>query len=154
MTAMMTTDPGPEIFPTVQPSALSGTVRLRVDKWLWTARLFLTRALALEAVQGGHVRVNGAPVKPSRLVGPGDELRIWRAGTQLVVIVKATATRRVPAREVPALYEETAASIAGRAQARLERARPPAGGPRSSGRPTKRKRRAMNRFLRGDRRAD
>lgn len=150
----MTTDLEPEPFPTAQPSALSGRVRLRVDKWLWTARLFLTRALALEAVQGGHVRVNGAPVKPSRLVGPGDELSVWRAGTQLVLIVKATATRRVPAREVPALYEETPASIARRAQARAARVPRPSGVPRGQGRPTKRKRRAMNRFLRGDRRAD
>lgn len=150
----MTAAADPGIPATAQPSALSSTVRLRVDKWLWTARLFLTRALALEAVHGGHVQVNGAPAKPSRLVGPGDELTIRRAGAQLVVIVRATATRRVPAREVPALYEETAASIAARQQARAQRAAPLSGVPRLPGRPTKRNRRALNRFLRGDRRKE
>ena len=49
---------------------------MRVDKWLWTARLFKTRALAAGAVEGGRVHVGGVAVKPSREVGPGDELEI------------------------------------------------------------------------------
>jgi ribosome-associated heat shock protein Hsp15 len=122
------------------------TLPLRVDKWLWTARLFRTRALALEAVRGGHVRVDGATVRPSRLIGPGAALSIWHAGSRREVVVRATALRRLPARRVPELYEETAQSIARRAQERAERTlRVP--GPQA-GRPTKRARRAMGRFLR------
>ena len=49
---------------------------MRVDKWLWTARLFKTRALAAGAVKGGRVHAGGVGVKPSREVGPGHELEI------------------------------------------------------------------------------
>jgi ribosome-associated heat shock protein Hsp15 len=52
---------------------------MRVDKWLWTARLFKTRALAAGAVKGGRVHVDGVAVKPSREVGPADELEIRSA---------------------------------------------------------------------------
>ncbi|HET9126290.1 MAG TPA: S4 domain-containing protein [Solirubrobacteraceae bacterium] len=53
---------------------------MRLDKWLWTARLFKTRALAAEAVSGGRVHVNGAAVKPSREVRMGDEFELRRLG--------------------------------------------------------------------------
>ena len=125
-------------------------LRLRVDKWLWTARLFHTRALALEAVQGGHVRLNGAVIKPSKLIGPGDELSVWKSGTQRVVVVRATTSRRVPAREVPKLYEETAASVAQREKQREQQrlAPNPAAG---QGRPNKRQRASLYRLRRGAR---
>lgn len=135
-----------------QPAAAGDTpaLRLRVDKWLWNARLFHTRALALEAVQGGHVRLNGAVIKPSKLIGPGDELSVWKAGTQRVVVVRATTSRRVPAREVPNLYEETTASVAQREKQREERrlAPNPAAG---QGRPNKRQRASLYRLRRGPR---
>lgn len=115
---------------------------LRLDKWLWTARLFRTRALALEAVRGGHVRVDGAVAKPSRLIAPGAALSVWREGSRRELIVRATALRRVPARRVPELYEETPESAARRARERAERETGPA-----AGRPTKRTRRKLARFL-------
>lgn len=125
-------------------TAALGDQSLRVDRWLWTARLFHTRALALEAVRGGHVRINGLPAKASRPVRPGDEVRVWRAGVTRVLVVRATAQRRVPARLVPQLYCETGESLAARAASR--RSAPLSSG----GRPTKRVRRQLGRLLRSD----
>jgi ribosome-associated heat shock protein Hsp15 len=136
----------PTVPPPCSPADALSTVPLRLDKWLWTARLFRTRALALEAVRGGHVRVDGAVAKPSRLIAPGAQLSIWREGSRRIVLVRATAVRRVPARRVPELYEETPESIARRRQERGERA--PRRPDIPAGRPTKRTRRAMGRFLR------
>lgn len=72
---------------------------MRVDKWLWTARLFKTRGLAAEAVAGGRVHVGGAAVKPSREVRPGDELEITIGQIRRTVIVRGAAERRVSAAE-------------------------------------------------------
>ncbi len=112
---------------------------MRVDRWLWTARLFKTRALAAEAVKGGRVHVNGVAAKPSREVGPGDELALTVGPVRRTVIVRGAAERRVSAVEAAQLYEETADSVAERArQAELHRL----GGPVGLGeRPTKRDRR-------------
>ena len=112
---------------------------MRVDKWLWTARLFKTRALAAQAVKGGRVQVNDATAKPSREVGPGDELEITIGPVRRTVIVRGTAERRVSAPEAAKLYDETEASVAERErQAELRRL----AGPANLGRrPTKRDRR-------------
>ena len=66
---------------------------MRVDKWLWTARLFKTRGLAAEAVRGGRVHVNGVAVKPSREVKVGDELEVTTGHLRRTVIVP-TRNRR------------------------------------------------------------
>jgi ribosome-associated heat shock protein Hsp15 len=87
---------------------------MRIDKWLWTARLFKTRALAAAAVKGGRVHVGGAAVKPSREVGPGDELEITIGTVRRTVIVRSAAERRVSAPEAAILYDETDASVAER----------------------------------------
>lgn len=112
---------------------------MRVDKWLWTARLFKTRALAAGAVTGGRVHLNGQAVKPSRDVGPGDELEITFGLVRRTVIVRGAAERRVSAAEAADLYDETQQSLAERErQAQLRRL----GGPVDlGGRPTKRDRR-------------
>ncbi len=112
---------------------------MRVDKWLWTARLFKTRSLAAGAIKGGRVHVDGAAVKPSREVGPGDELEITIGTVRRTVIVRGAAERRVSAAEAANLYEETEQSIAERErQAELRRLAAPVN---LSGRPTKRDRR-------------
>jgi ribosome-associated heat shock protein Hsp15 len=116
---------------------------MRIDKWLWTARLFKTRALAAAAAAGGRVRVNGVTVKPSREVGPGDQLEITIGPARRTVIVRGAAVRRVSAAEAAALYEETAESIAERErQSELRRLAGPAAG--LGGRPTKRDRRRFD----------
>jgi ribosome-associated heat shock protein Hsp15 len=112
---------------------------MRIDRWLWTARLFKTRGLAAEAVKGGRVHVNGVAAKPSREVGPGDRLEITVGSWRRTVIVRDTAERRVSAAQAAPLYEETPESVAERErQAELRRL---AGPLDLGGRPTKRDRR-------------
>ncbi|HUA47369.1 MAG TPA: RNA-binding S4 domain-containing protein [Solirubrobacteraceae bacterium] len=115
---------------------------MRVDRWLWTARLFKTRALAAGAVTGGRVHVNGVAAKPSREVGPGDRLEISIGSLRRTVIVRSMSERRVSAALAAGLYEETDESIAERErQAELRRL----GAPVNLGRrPTKRDRRRFD----------
>src|SRR5919206_4657190 len=80
---------------------------VRIDKWLWAARLAKTRALAAEAVKGGRVEVNGQRVKPSKDVRPGDQIEVTLGQTRMAVVVRGTALRRGPASEAALLYEET-----------------------------------------------
>lgn len=119
------------------------TGKVRLDKWLWAARMFKTRGLATEAVQGGRVHVNGQRAKPARDVRPGDSIEITRPGhSAMVLAVRALSDRRGPASEAQALYEETPESIAAREADRMMRKMaPPPPGADLAGRPTKRDRR-------------
>jgi ribosome-associated heat shock protein Hsp15 len=118
---------------------------LRVDKWLWCARFYKSRGLAQEAVEGGHVQVNGERVKPSRLVRVGDRLRITRDQERFEVDVAGIPSRRGPATEARRHYSETTESAEARERAR-EFAR--LSRPVPSGRPDKRERRDL-RTLKG-----
>jgi ribosome-associated heat shock protein Hsp15 len=118
----------------------------RLDKWLWAARLLKTRALAAQAVKGGHVEVNGRPSKPGRDVRPGDRVRLTTGPVAREVVVRATAPRRLPAAEAVLLYAETEASVAARERHAAERRLAPAPLPAPGGRPTKRDRRRLERF--------
>ena len=90
---------------------------MRLDKCLWAARFYKTRSLAADAVDGGKVRLNEAPVKPAREVKPGDRIRL-RAGDQdWEVIIRGLNAQRRPAPEARLLYEETVDSAALRAKA-------------------------------------
>lgn len=79
---------------------------LRLDKWLWAARFFKTRQLAVEAITGGHVHVGGERVKPSRVVRAGDELRIRKGLDTWQVTVLGLNDKRRPAKEAATLYKE------------------------------------------------
>jgi ribosome-associated heat shock protein Hsp15 len=117
---------------------------VRIDKWLWAARIVKTRGLAAEAVKGGRVQINGQRVKPSKDVTAGDRLEITLGQTRLVLDVVGTAQRRGPASDAALLYEETPESRAERERQRAERrlaAQPDA---RGGARPTKRDRRRFN----------
>ena len=115
-----------------------------MDKWLWAARLIKTRALAVEAVKGGRVQVNGQRTKPSKEVGPGDRVEVTIGQRRLTVVVRGTAERRGPAKEAALLYEETEESREARERATAEAwlSAPP--WPRGGGRPTKRDRRKLD----------
>ena len=125
----------------------SNAERLRVDKWLWVARLVKTRALAVEAVKAGRVKVNGVAAKPSKEVGPGDRLELRTGPVRMDVLVRGIAERRGPAAEAQKLYEETEASREARERhAEERRLARQAGG--EGGRPTKRDRRLIERMKR------
>jgi ribosome-associated heat shock protein Hsp15 len=119
---------------------------VRIDKWLWASRFFKTRALAATAVEAGRVTVNGDRCKPSKLVRANDALVIRRPPIEHAVIVRAVSDKRGAAPIAQQLYEETAESRARREAivAELKSAPPPV----FKGRPTKRERRDLERFMR------
>jgi ribosome-associated heat shock protein Hsp15 len=118
---------------------------VRIDKWLWAARLHKTRSLAAEAVKGGRVEVNGQRVKPSREVGPGDEIEVTTGQLRRTVVVRGLAERRGPAKEAVLLYEETPESTAARELlAEQRRLSSPPPGADLGARPTKRDRRRLD----------
>ena len=125
--------------------------KVRIDKWLWAARFFKTRSMAAQAVTGGKVHVNGARIKPARLVQPGDELRIRRGELEFIVIVRGLSGKRRPAKEAQLLYEETEFSVQQReemrGQKRLEAVNKMYGPMK---RPDKRARRQIKSFTRKD----
>jgi ribosome-associated heat shock protein Hsp15 len=125
---------------------------VRVDKWLWAARLVKTRSLAAEAVKGGRVHVNGRAVKASRELRAGDEVEVTSGQVRRTVVVRGTAERRGPAREAALLYEETPESVAERERAAAERRAAGQSVVNLGGRPTKRDRRRFEKTARGGRR--
>lgn len=125
--------------------------KVRIDKWLWAARFFKTRGLATDAINGGHVHVNGSRVKPSRAVNEGDELRIQKGHVEMVVIVQALSGKRGPASVAQTLYEETEESCEAREQQAEQRRLLAQGTHRSERRPDKRQRRHIIRFQRKER---
>ena len=122
--------------------------KVRIDKWLWASRFYKTRSLASRAVNGGHVHVNGQRVKPARPVQEGDKLSIRRGTAEFEVEVMRLSGRRGPAVEAAKLYEETPESIQRREQARQQRRLERPAGTAPSGRPDKRDRRKIRKFLR------
>jgi ribosome-associated heat shock protein Hsp15 len=122
--------------------------KVRLDKWLWAARFFKTRSLAVAATTGGKVEVNGERAKPAKPVHPGDEVRLRLGPYEHVVLVRGLSERRGPAREAQALYEETAESKAARVRlAEQLRLAPAAFVFEDKGRPTKKDRRQLARFI-------
>lgn len=104
----------------------SAKPKVRLDRWLWAARMFKTRSQAKQAIEGGKVHYNGQRTKPARETEIGAELDITRNFQALTVVVDALSDRRGPAVEAQQLYHETETSITRRAteqeRARLQRA--------------------------------
>jgi ribosome-associated heat shock protein Hsp15 len=122
--------------------------RVRLDKWLWAARFFKTRSLATEAVTGGKADVNGERAKPAKAIKPGDEVRLRVGPYEHILIVRALGERRGSAAVAQTLYEETEASIREREKLAAQLKLAPA--PfvfEEKGRPTKKDRRDLARFI-------
>ena len=123
---------------------------VRADKWLWAARFFKSRSLANEAIELGRVHVNGDRVKPARMLKIGDKVKVQRGTDRIEVFVRFLSDVRRSAPLAQLLYDETVQSMALRQEA-AERRRlysEPARG--ITGRPTKRNRRAIERFAQDD----
>ncbi len=117
---------------------------MRLDKWLWAARFFKTRALAVEHIAKGRVSVNQQPAKPARDVRIGDVIEINQAGVPRTVGVLGLSMVRGPAPVAQALYAETADSLAQRQRlADLHRQGVEPAQALAHGRPTKRDRREL-----------
>lgn len=128
----------------MKPSSDDTTGKVRLDKWLWAARFYKTRSLSSEAIDKGHVRLNGMPVKPSRDVKPGDTLELRIAQDTRTVVVRGLSGVRGPAPVAALLYEETAASLKQRSEvAEQRRLAPEPAHSQPMGRPTKRDRRQI-----------
>ncbi|HEY7612273.1 MAG TPA: RNA-binding S4 domain-containing protein [Gemmatimonadales bacterium] len=127
-----------------------GPSKVRLDKWLWAARFFKTRALAAEAVEGGKVDVNDDRPKRARPIQVGDEVRVRLGPYEHVVTVRGLSDRRGPASKAAELYQETEASRQAREQRSVQlKSLHALFGP-EKGRPTKKDRREIDR-LRGRR---
>ena len=123
---------------------------MRLDKWLWAARFFKTRSLATQAVNGGKVHLNGARVKPSRLLRPGDELTIQRGTERYEIEVLGLEAQRRPAAAAQKLYVESEASRQARESLQEERRLQRQAEPVPARRPDKRQRRLIRHFRERD----
>ena len=94
--------------------------KLRLDRWLWAARFYKTRALANNAIKSGHITVNQLRAKPAKLITIGDQLRIRKAQLVFNVRVEALSEKRLGAKLAQALYSESEHSIDTREQRKLE----------------------------------
>ena len=119
---------------------------VRLDKWLWAARFFKTRTLAVEAIEGGRVSVNEDRAKPAKTVKPGDAISIRKPPFEYAVVVKDVSDKRGSASIAATLYEETEESRARRTVLAAEMKSLPQ--PRFKGRPTKKTRRDYEKWLR------
>ena len=129
--------------------AMSAADSVRLDRWLWAARFFKTRRLAVEAVKTGKVSVDGIRAKPARAVKIGQRLVIRKGPVSFEIDIEGLSEQRGPASVAQTLYQETEQSIKAREQQRLEMRSAAAALPRPEHRPERRNRRALAAFKRG-----
>jgi ribosome-associated heat shock protein Hsp15 len=123
---------------------------IRLDKWLWAARFFKTRALASAAIAGGKVHVNGGRPKPAKPVQVGDTLRVRVGPYDWIITVSAVTERRGSPRDAQLLYDESPEGRAARERLAEAHKIAPAPAYRGKGRPTKKDRRELQRLEDGD----
>jgi ribosome-associated heat shock protein Hsp15 len=120
--------------------------RIRIDKWLWAARFYKTRALAAEAIAGGKVQVNGERVKRAKPLQVGDEVRVRQGPYEHQIVVRELSDHRGPATQAAALYEEKPESRAAREALAIQLKSLHAAFLPDRGRPTKKDRREINKL--------
>ncbi|RLM10943.1 heat-shock protein [Gibbsiella quercinecans] len=123
---------------------------VRLDKWLWAARFYKTRALARDMIDGGKVHYNGQRGKPSKTVEPNAEIKLRQGNEERTVIVLAVSGQRRAANEAQQMYQETAASIANREKMALARKMNALTMPHPDRRPDKKERRDLIKFKFGE----
>ncbi|EMJ9289678.1 ribosome-associated heat shock protein Hsp15 [Klebsiella michiganensis] len=123
---------------------------VRLDKWLWAARIYKTRALAREMIEGGKVHYNGQRSKPGKVVELNATLLLRQGNDERTIVVKGITEQRRPASKAVALYEETAESIEKREKMALARKMNALTMPHPDRRPDKKERRDLMRFKHGD----
>ncbi len=124
-------------------------MRVRLDRWLWAARFFRTRALAAAAVGGGKVEVNGERTKRAKPLALGDRVKVRRGPLEYLVVVRALSEHRGPPPAAAALYEEDAEGKRRRERLAEQLRVAPSLRYEGKGRPTKKDRREIEK-LRGD----
>ncbi|MCK9300149.1 MAG: S4 domain-containing protein [Bacteroidales bacterium] len=119
---------------------------VRIDKWLWSARIYKTRTLAGEACRKGQVSIAGLKVKPSRMVTEGEILSVRKNSLSLTLKILSPIQNRVAARLIPEVLQDLTPA---EEYEMMEMARIASFGNRSagSGRPTKKERRDLENFL-------
>src|SRR5690606_40726007 len=123
--------------------------KMRLDKWLWAARFYKTRSLAVQEINKGRVLVNDQPAKPARDIAVNDLITVRKEDPPMHVQVRALSSVRGPAPAARLLYEETPESIFSRERAaEMRRLAPEPSQDIKDGRPTKRDRRLIS-LLRG-----
>jgi len=123
---------------------------VRIDKWLWAARFFKTRAAAHQAVEGGKIKLNGERTKPGKDLKVGDRLVIHAGASAWTMTVVRLSDKRGPATVARTLYEEDEASRAQREEQAALRRFAASPDQERSGRPTKRERRQLERWRNED----
>jgi ribosome-associated heat shock protein Hsp15 len=124
---------------------------VRIDKWLWAARMFKTRSAATGAVLGGRVHLNGERVKPSKVVRTGDTIDVTIRADRRTLVVTDVAVRRGSASDALTLYTETPESLLARERQAAERRLSRPLGADLGTRPTKQARRRLDALRRGQR---
>ncbi|AGY92313.1 hypothetical protein SPICUR_06745 [Spiribacter curvatus] len=132
-------------------AAMSGAESVRLDRWLWAARFFKTRRLAVDAIKGGKVDVDGVRAKPARAVRIGQRLVIHKGPQTFEVHVDGLSEQRGPAAQAQMLYTETPDSVRAREQQRESLRAASAAQPRPDHRPDRRDRQRLADFKRGGR---
>lgn len=121
--------------------------QMRLDKWLWAARFFKTRQLAIEAINGGKVHLNGQRTKPGKTISPGSRLTIHKESLEWQIEVRELPKQRRPASEAVLFYQENETSRLKRQQQIEEQRLLRAAAPRpAQGKPSKRDRRMIHSF--------
>ncbi|AWK40108.1 ribosome-associated heat shock protein Hsp15 [Photorhabdus laumondii subsp. laumondii] len=119
---------------------------VRLDKWLWAARFYKTRAIAREMIDGGKVHYNGQRSKPSKLVELGAEIKLRQGNDERIVEVLVLSNHRRGAPEAQQLYQETEASMTNREKMAIARKMNALTMPHPDRRPDKKERRTLIKF--------
>ncbi len=123
--------------------------RVRLDKWLWAARFYKTRAIAKHAIEGGKVRCESSRTKPSKEIEVGMQISLRQGFDEKAVVVKALSEQRRGAPEAQLLYEETSESVERRQRNAEQRKAQPRHW-QSASKPNKKQRRLIQKFKQGE----